>query len=394
MDSKQHQVCCSLQCRREHWEQEEAQGMAPDQPQEDLHQGDPLAMNWQMFGPNWGPQNFKRRAGCKISTWMNKRSSKRPSTATSTPNDQSFKNKDAHQDPTCRDSGCFSNPKINKLSLMRLFIQLTLFCSIVHAGNYHSNQLFTQDQQHLVVFKELGLMFNPSNLSDAWTENNTNLEESVTNYLNSEHQSNTWPLNETQTLFKNLPSVELLNLEATLFITDPIAKIIKDIHHQGNEMTNQLNRLKRTVTQGILGSLGGTFQPTNFHFPNLETSPKSNIGKLYQLFQLQPFPWIINDVPLIPQNQNEQILAIPINDQSEPIQFSMEQLHSCKQVISLLFCDLDNLTIQPTQESCLIALANKQYLGATHLCQFTISCPLKLLYQLQSDQYLLYLADH
>jgi hypothetical protein len=111
---------------------------------------------------------------------MNKRSSKRPSTATSTPNDQSFKNKDAHQDPTQRDSGRFSNPKRNKLSLMRLFIQLTLFYSIVHAGNYHSSQPFPQDQQHLEVFKELGLMFNPSNLSVAWTENNTNLAESVT----------------------------------------------------------------------------------------------------------------------------------------------------------------------------------------------------------------------
>jgi hypothetical protein len=63
---------------------------------------------------------------------------------------------------------------------MRLFIQLTLFCSIVHAGNYHSNQPFPQDQQHIVVFKELGLMLNPSSLSIAWTENNTNLAESVT----------------------------------------------------------------------------------------------------------------------------------------------------------------------------------------------------------------------
>ncbi len=62
---------------------------------------------------------------------------------------------------------------------MRLFIHLTLFGSIVHAGNYHSNQPVTQDNEHLVVFQELGLMFNPSNLSDAWTENNAQLEESV-----------------------------------------------------------------------------------------------------------------------------------------------------------------------------------------------------------------------
>ncbi len=124
---------------------------------------------------------------------------------------------------------------------MRLFIQLTLFCSIVHAGNYHSNQPVTQDHQHLVVFKELGLMFNPSNLSNAWMENNTRLAESVNAYMNSEHRSTTWPLNETQMLFNTIPSVELSNLEATLFITDPSAKILKDIHQSGKEITNQLN---------------------------------------------------------------------------------------------------------------------------------------------------------
>jgi hypothetical protein len=91
---------------------------------------------------------------------------------------------------------------------------------------------------------------------------------------------------------------------------------------------------------------------------------------------------------------NDQILAIPINDQSEPIQLSMKQLHLCQQVNSLFICNLDQMTIVPTQESCLIALANKQYLDATHLCNFSISRPNKLLYQLQSDQYLLYSADH
>jgi hypothetical protein len=116
--------------------------------------------------------------------------------------------------------------------------------------------------------------------------------------MNSEHRSTTSPLNETQTLFKTIPSVELSNLEAALFITDPVTKILKDIHHTGKEMTNQLNRMKRTVTQRILGSLGGTF------LPNLENFPESNVGKLYRLFQLQPFPWIIKDVPKIPQNQN------------------------------------------------------------------------------------------
>jgi hypothetical protein len=150
----------------------------------------------------------------------------------------------------------------------------------------------------------------------------------------------------------------------------------------------KLNRRKRTLTQGILGSLGVTSSP------NQNTFPQSNVGKLYRLFQLQPFPWIVKNVPVMPQNQNDQILVIPINDQSEPIQFSMKQLHLCQQVNSLFICDLNQMTIVPTQESCLIALANKQYSDATHLCNFSISHPNELLYQLQSDQYLLYSAEH
>jgi hypothetical protein len=141
--------------------------------------------------------------------------------------------------------------------------------------------------------------------------------------------------------------------------------------------------MKRTVTQGILGSLGETF------LPNLENFPNSKVGTLCRLFQLQPFPWIIKNT----QNQNEQILAIPINAQSEPIQFSMEQLHLCKQVEALFFCNLEQLTTVPTQESCLIALATKHYSAAVHLCQFSISRPIELLYQLQSEKYLLYSAD-
>ncbi len=84
---------------------------------------------------------------------------------------------------------------------------------------------------------------------------------------------------------------------------------------------------------------------------------------------------------MIPQNQNEQVLAIPIKDQSEPVEFSMDQMHVCKQVKFLFLCYLSKLNIQPTQESCLIAFANKQYLDTVHLCQLTISCPQEILYQ-------------
>jgi hypothetical protein len=93
-------------------------------------------------------------------------------------------------------------------------------------------------------------------------------------------------------------------------------------------------------------------------------------------------------------DQYDQILAIPINEGSQPIQFSTEQLHLCQQVNSLFICNLEHMTTVPTHESCFIALANKQYLYAIHLCNFSISHPKELLYQIQPDQYLLYSADH
>jgi len=146
--------------------------------------------------------------------------------------------------------------------------------------------------------------------------------------------------------------------------------------------------MKRSLTLGLYGSIGALWLPT------LEPFPKSDIGTLYWLLQLQHLPWIVKGVPLIPQNQNKQLLAIPINDQSKPVQFSMDQLHHCKQVKSLFLCDNAKLNIQPTNKSCLIALAHKQYLDAVHLCKFTIFRPNKLLYQIQSNQYFLYLAKH
>jgi hypothetical protein len=246
------------------------------------------------------------------------------------------------------------------------------------------------------VFQELGLMFNPSNLSDAWTENNatrnnSNLEESVKAYMNSEHRSTTWPLNETQTLFNNPPSIEYSNLEAAIFITDPIAQRQKDNRYQENETYKQLLRLKRAALLGI----GATVLSTTMNpIPFIGTFPRSQVGNLYRLFQLQPFPWIVKNTPVLPQNQYDQILAIPINEDSQPIQFSTKQLHLCQQVNSLFICDLEHMTTVPTHESCLIALANKQYLDAIHLCNFSISRPNELLYQIQPDQYLLYSADH
>ena len=75
-----------------------------------------------------------------------------------------------------------------------------------------------------------------------------------------------------------------------------------------------MHRMKRAVTLGVLGSLGGTFSLPNFLNPNIGTFLKSNIGTIYRLYQLQPFPWVIDHVPILPQNQTKQILAITIND--------------------------------------------------------------------------------
>jgi hypothetical protein len=210
--------------------------------------------------------------------------------------------------------------------------------------------------------------------------------------MNSKHRSTTWPLNETQTLFNNPPSIEYLNLEAALFITDPIAQRQKDKRHQDNETYQRLLRLKRTALLGIGSTiLSTTMKPV----PSIGTFPRSQVGNLYRLFQLKPFPWIVKNTPVLPQNQYDQILAIPINEDSRPIQFSTKQLHLCKQVNSLFLCDLfEQITTVPTQDSCLIALANKQYKDAIHLCNFTISRPNELLYQIQPEQYLLYSADH
>jgi hypothetical protein len=193
-----------------------------------------------------------------------------------------------------------------------------------------------------------------------------------------------------------------MNLEAALFITDPIAQRQKDKRYQDNETYKQLlqnetnQQLLRLKRAALLGGLGLTMFSTPIKpLPSIGTFPRSQVGNLYRLFQLKPFPWIVKNTPVLPQNQYDQILAIPINEDSRPIQFSTKQLHLCKQVNSLFLCDLfEQITTVPTHESCLIALANKQYKDAIHLCNFTISRPNELLYQIQPEQYLLYSADH
>ena len=209
-------------------------------------------------------------------------------------------------------------------SIQRKTLQVTIFIllvSIATAVKSPSSKPFVEDQQHLVVFQRLGIMFNPSFITEEMWENDTKLTDSIMDYFKSKKQS---------------------TIENTL----------------------------------------------------IEPVREKKLGTVYLLLQLQPLPWLVNGVPMIPQNQNEQILAFPINEQSEPVQFSKDQMHLCKQIQYIYYCDIEKMKIKTTEDSCLIALANKNYLAALDLCNFTISNHRELVYQIKPELYLLYSADH
>jgi hypothetical protein len=209
-------------------------------------------------------------------------------------------------------------------SIQRKTLQVTIFIllvSIATAVKSPSSKPFVEDQQHLVVFQRLGIMFNPSFITEEMWENDTKLTDSIMDYFKSKKQS--------------------------------------------------------------------TIENTR-----IEPVREKKLGTVYLLLQLQPLPWLVNGVPMIPQNQNEQILAFPINEQSEPVQFSKDQMHLCKQIQYIYYCDIEKMKIKTTEDSCLIALANKNYLAGLDLCNFTISNHRELVYQIKPDLYLLYSADH
>jgi len=209
-------------------------------------------------------------------------------------------------------------------NIQRKTLQVTIFIllvSIATAVKSPSSKPFVEDQQHLVVFQRLGIMFNPSFITEEMWENDTKLTDSIMDYFKSKKQS--------------------------------------------------------------------TIENTR-----IEPVREKKLGTLYLLLQLQPLPWLVNGVPMIPQNQNEQILAFPINEQSEPVQFSKDQMHLCKQIQYIYYCDIEKMKIKTTEDSCLIALANKNYLAGLDLCNFTISNHRELVYQIKPDLYLLYSADH
>ena len=209
-------------------------------------------------------------------------------------------------------------------NIQRKTLQVTIFIllvSIATAVKSPSSKPFVEDQQHLVVFQRLGIMFNPSFRTEEMWENDTKLTDSIMDYFKSKKQS--------------------------------------------------------------------TIENTR-----IEPVREKKLGTVYLLLQLQPLPWLVNGVPMIPQNQKEEVLAFPINDQSEPVQFSKDQMHLCKQIQYIYYCDIEKMKIKTTEDSCLIALANKNYLAGLDLCNFTISNHRELVYQIKPDLYLLYSADH
>ena len=267
--------------------------------------------------------------------------------------------------------------------------------SVVTADRSHSSQPIIHNQQHLIVFKELGLMYNPSYVSEAWWRNNAILEESITNYLTSEHRSNTRPLLEDQTSFEHNPSPELSKLEAALFITDPTAKILRSIRLNYQELHQDLKRIRRSLLSGLLAAPLAAFRPTRFD-SILQTGPRQT-GTLYRLLQLQPFPWIINGVPVAPSQLENQVLAIPINDNSDAFQFDIRQLDQfgfCTTVKSLRLCKVSQLQIKPANESCLLALARQQYKEALTSCTFAPFQPLEVIYPLTPSKFILYSAEN
>ena len=226
-------------------------------------------------------------------------------------------------------------------NIQRKTLQVTIFIllvSIATAVKSPSSQPFVEDQQHLVVFQKLGMMFNPSFITEEMWENDTKLADSVMDWLNFKKQA-----------------------------------------------TIENTRAIRYLTIGILGTLG---------FLPIEPVREKKFGTLYRLVQLQPLPWLVNGVRMIPQNQKEEILAFPINDQSEPVQFSKDQMHLCKRMQYIYYCDIEKMKIKTTEDSCLIALVNKNYLAALDVCNFTISNHRELVYQIKPELYLLYSADH
>ncbi len=113
----------------------------------------------------------------------------------------------------------------------------------------------------------------------------------------------------------------------------------------------------------------GTLFPSQPPPPtNLQPAVNQPMGTLYQILELQIFPWIINGFSSIPLRPPTWLLAIPINNESEPFKFNKLLLSACPQVNNLFHCYFSTLNIIPQNESWLIAISRKQFSKAKQFC--------------------------
>ncbi len=96
----------------------------------------------------------------------------------------------------------------------------------------------------------------------------------------------------------------------------------------------------------------GTLKRVSITFPTENKEPSAKpVGTLYRLLQFKPFPWMMKGIAVSPINIQDQILAIPINDQSLTVDIS--ELYCCLRIrMALHLCDFKTLDIKPFKDSC------------------------------------------
>jgi hypothetical protein len=124
--------------------------------------------------------------------------------------------------------------------------------------------------------------------------------------------------------------------------------------------------------------------------PHLPTFSQLSPNLWEQILELQIFSWIINGVPSIPLRAPTRLLAIPIIFASEPFKFPLLLLSACPQVKNVFHCNFSTLNIIPKNESCFIAIAQKQFSKAEQLYIFQ-PYNAKTVLPIQPNLYLIYL---
>ena len=153
-------------------------------------------MTQPTLDPNFGQPGFKKQAECEISTWTNKLFSANLLRLHQPWKTHPIRTRMAIPIQPGETQIVPSKTQLQVKTLTEEF-SFNWFCY-----KSHFIQPIIHDQQHLTVFKELGLLFKPSYINEAWWINNTILEESVSNYLTSVHPSTSQPLLDSRLCLK------------------------------------------------------------------------------------------------------------------------------------------------------------------------------------------------